>query len=804
MSIAPDTQRAVEFLEWAFPKGPWLIFSKPEGKLLAQTFWPATKEQMVAFINQYNGHTNMYWAVNPPMTTRQKKTTKEDIKELAFLHVDIDCDVGEDVDKELERIRLKLTEKYPKEQLPEPSCVLFSGGGYWAFWRMASPVPVNGNVPVAEEMERYNKQIMHILGGDKCWNIDRIARLPGTVNIPDEKKVKNGRTTQLAKTLFTNDLSYELSQFKQAPKIQSGADSFTGGGSTIGKVDISGNIPRVASLDELDQYKLTDRIKVIIVNGQRAMERFGPKTDGDNSRSGWLFECVCGMAKAGVPDETIYSIIMDPDWGVSESIVDKGSSADKHALRTISRAKEFTHDPILAELNERFAVIGSIGGKCRVVEEIEDLSLGRTRLVKQTFEDFANRYRNKRVEVQGKDGPSYVPKGKWWLDNPDRRQYDRIDFAPNKDLPGVYNLWRGFTVEPKPGDCSLYLNHLKEVVCSGNEEHYQYLIHWMARAVQKPELPGEVAIVLRGEQGTGKGLTIKMFGDLFGRHFLQIADSKHLIGNFNSHLRDAVVVFADEAFYAGDKKHESILKTIVTEPTLLIEGKGVDAEVTSNCIHLMMASNSSWVVPAGDHERRYFVLDVSNDKRQDSSYFSAMVKQMKTGGHGALLLFLRSLNVEPENFTVQKMPRTKALGEQQDYTLSFEDSWWFEKLQTGRMLPDDDGWMERVPKDALYSDYIEFCKRLNTNRRLPPQPFNTHLKRHLGGDWVKKQETIAFWERDERGVKHEKRERTYVIYMPSLAACREHWDAIHGGRNWGLDEPLQSIKPAPADRKSPF
>jgi hypothetical protein len=803
MSITPDTEAAVRFLEWAYPEGPWLIFAKPDGQLLAQTFWPATRDKMVEFISTYNGVTNMYWSINPPMTTRQKKAKKEDLKELRFLHVDIDAEAGESVPDEMFRIKALLFERFPKDQLPDPSCVLMSGGGYWCFWRLETPVPINGDKAICEELERYNLHIAHILGGDNCHNADRIARLPGTINLPDAKKVAKGRTECLAEAVYTNDRAYPLTAFKQAPKIQSGDDGFTG--STIGKVDISGNVPKILSLDELDQYKLPDRTKVIIVNGQRAMERFGPKIDGkDNSRSGWLFEGVCSMVKHGVPDEVIYSILMDPDWGISESIVDKGSTADKHARKTISSAKEYTHDPNLAELNRRFAVIASIGGKCRVVEEVEDLTLGRTRLIKQTFEDFKNRYCHERIEMMGKDGPVYIPKGKWWIENKDRRQYDRIEFAPNKERPGVYNLWRGFAYEPRPGDCSLYLQHLKEVVCGGDETHYQYLIHWMARAVQYPERPGEVAIVLRGEQGTGKGLTIKIFGNLFGRHFLQIADSKHLIGNFNSHLRDAVIVFADEAFYAGDKKHESILKTLVTEPTLLIEGKGVDAEVTSNCIHLMMASNSAWVVPAGDHERRYFVLDVANTKRQNSAHFGAMMKQMETGGYSALLLHLNSLNVKPDAFDVRDMPRTKALGEQQEFTLSMEDSWWFEKLQRGKLLPEDKGWADRVVKDALYNDYIEFCKRLNVTRRLPPHSWNNYVRKHLGGEWVKRQENVTFWEKDDRGVKTERRERAYVVYIPGLVACREAWDKIHGPRAWGLDEPIQTGPESVSRSEKPF
>ena len=96
----------------------------------------------------------------------------------------------------------------------------------------------------------------------------------------------------------------------------------------------------------------------------------------------------------------------------------------------------------------------------------------------------------------------------------------------------------------------------------------------------------------------------QVFGSLWGRHFLHISSAKHLVGQFNAHLRDCCFLFADEAFFAGDRSHESVLKTLVTEDMIIVEGKGVDAEPSPNYVHLMMASNSDWVVPSGPDERR--------------------------------------------------------------------------------------------------------------------------------------------------------------------------------------------------------
>ena len=101
-----------------------------------------------------------------------------------------------------------------------------------------------------------------------------------------------------------------------------------------------------------------------------------------------------------------------------------------------------------------------------------------------------------------------------------------------------------------------------------------------------------------------------------------MSSSHHLVGNFNAHLETAIVVFADEAFWAGDKQGEGTLKTLITGNAIRIERKGIDLKSSPNHIHLIMASNADWVVPASADERRYFVLDVSDAHRQDHAYFA--------------------------------------------------------------------------------------------------------------------------------------------------------------------------------------
>jgi hypothetical protein len=46
--------------------------------------------------------------------------------------------------------------------------------------------------------EELNLRIANALGGDKTHNVDRIMRIPGTINMPNKKKREAGRAPALA------------------------------------------------------------------------------------------------------------------------------------------------------------------------------------------------------------------------------------------------------------------------------------------------------------------------------------------------------------------------------------------------------------------------------------------------------------------------------------------------------------------------------------------------------------------------------------------------------------------------------
>jgi hypothetical protein len=409
--------------------------------------------------------------------------------------------------------------------------------------------------------------------------------------------------------------------------------------------------------------------------------------------------------------------------GIGKRALDrKLKEARRTTHRTTSNVGELHATELLQLFNAQYAVVNE-NGKARVYEMVRDPHLDRNVLIRSRFEDFKKLHMNHSVEVIDSEGNvREKPAGDYWLSHEARRQYlGGVVFDPTGNAPpDQWNLWTGFAVEPAPGDWSLMREHIHKVICSGNDEHYEYLINMIALLFQQPSRPAEVAVVLRGKQGCGKGVLCKFIGKAWGQHGVHVFSTKHLVGNFNLHLRDCVFLFADEAFFAGDRQNEGALKGLITEPVLPIEGKGQDVVFAPNMLHVYMSSNSEWVIPVSHDARRYFVLDVSDSRIGNRKYFKDLYKQMEGGGVAAMVYDLLQRDIS--QFDPRVVLVTKALEEQKQLSLDSLDRWWRDVLEREFVWESRHGvsafgrWYEFCSTELLSRSYLQWCQK-NQERR---------------------------------------------------------------------------------------
>lgn len=184
--------------------------------------------------------------------------------------------------------------------------------------------------------------------------------------------------------------------------------------------------------------------------------------------------------------------------------------------------------------------VATLSGEATIWREGVDAETSEYSVVPVSQSSFRLEFAPLKVGVNTANGIRTMSIADIWLGDKRRREYPGgVVFEPEGSARiGCFNTWRGFGVTPKAGDPSPMIDHVY-MLCGGSALLAEYMLNWLAFVVQRPGTRPEVAMVLRGGQGTGKGTVVRIVLAIFGPHGLHITQPRHLTGNFNSHLRRA-------------------------------------------------------------------------------------------------------------------------------------------------------------------------------------------------------------------------------------------------------------------------
>src|SRR6516225_7909157 len=218
-----QTQGAADFIAQLRPGGPWLLVAiDPDTETITAT----TAQQQAdvnSFVQRWNGKRNLYYTVNPIRQALTKKPKKTDIAAIEYLLADLDPAKDEAPAAAKARYRAQL-----EAMQPAPAAVIDSGNGLNALWRLATALPLGAPVPNAKgnlvfsaedkatiaDVEARCKAMMEQLGSAAgTQNIDRILRLPATLNLPTKAKRAAGRVPCETALLWFNGVTCTLDDF---------------------------------------------------------------------------------------------------------------------------------------------------------------------------------------------------------------------------------------------------------------------------------------------------------------------------------------------------------------------------------------------------------------------------------------------------------------------------------------------------------------------------------------------------------------------------------------------------------------
>src|SRR5258708_6143844 len=243
-----------------------------------------------------------------PLGKGHAKAKEAEVSTVRFLHVDADLPAGTAPDA-VETARADLLAKIKAAPLV-PSLIINSGNGFGLFWELAEPVTVTAEN--LEDIKARNIALAEQLGGDDCENLDRVMRLPFTVNRPNAKKIKAGRVPVLAD--IVTDLRglavYALEEFAPAAVSNEMTTTRTESSGTAYETIGSPDIPETVDLSTLDES-----LRSIIENG--------PPTGYAKSRSEAVYSCACDLRRICWSDGNILFVLTNATNGIAEHIFDQ-------------------------------------------------------------------------------------------------------------------------------------------------------------------------------------------------------------------------------------------------------------------------------------------------------------------------------------------------------------------------------------------------------------------------------------------------------------------------------------------------
>ena len=275
-------------------------------------------------------------------------------------------------------------------------------------------------------------------------------------------------------------------------------------------------------------------------------------------------------------------------------------------------------------------------------------------------------------------------------------------------------------------------------------------------------------IILLGGQGIGKGTLGRIFQRIWTATYIQVSNISLVTGNFNATLERAYIVFLDEALFVGDRKASDRLKSLVTEPDILINEKFQPARQIKSFHRFIAATNADHFKNTERDDRRDFTLRVSESRKGDHQFWKDLYHEIDNGGTEALVHDLLALDLS--DFNVREKHNTKELLEQKLNSLGPIAHWWYESLLQGSIFDDEERWQEFVSTTKAIEGILAVAGG-RIYRRPGPRDVVQEMKKLCP--------SAAHWQKQVNGI----RNRGFIL--PNLEQARDEFaEYLDGPVDW--------------------
>ena len=337
------------------------------------------------------------------------------------------------------------------------------------------------------------------------------------------------------------------------------------------------------------------------------------------------------------------------------------------------------------------------------------------------------------------DGSRFISR---WLIDESQRTYEKLTFKPKGEVPsGEFNLWTKFAIDPVPNQSLIApVQELLQIISNYDPRVMWFIENWLARMFQTPWLKTCVCLVFSGEQGSGKDTFWDFIGTILGETYYFKTDSpeNNVMANFNTGTERCVLVKFEEATYVTNKATADKLKSKITSHEEKYTKKGQDPISLPDYRNFVMTTNHQVPVQIEQTDRRFMLVETSNDKVGDHAFWNVIQKKLaKPEVRAAYHAHLMSLDVS--DFDPQRDRIKTAYYEQVKQAFTPTHARWFQKEVEHllRNVTEDDGtdYSQTYKARDLYNRVKEFGKFDMTENQ-----FGREMSKYVAGGALQKRE----------------------------------------------------------------
>lgn len=206
-----------------------------------------------------------------------------------------------------------------------------------------------------------------------------------------------------------------------------------------------------------------------------------------------------------------------------------------------------------------------------------------------------------------------------WIKWPARYQLERITYAPGQpeNYNGVLNVWRGWAVEPEPGDITPWTELLDHLI--PEPELRRWFEAWCLYPLAHPGTKMQCGIgIWSTATGVGKTLIGSTLGRIYGGHDTTnnytAINQDELESSFNEWMPRRNFVLVDDISPWNTRSKADVLKSRISEESISINEKHVARYVLPAVINFYCTSNHANAFYLEPDDRRWFIYEVKSEK----------------------------------------------------------------------------------------------------------------------------------------------------------------------------------------------